>query len=273
VSSYLLPNADDLAAARFDAFTELFNPGTFSHMERLGVASGWHCWEVGAGGASVVEWLAQRTGPAGRVVATDIDVSRMGPATSLPHVDVRVHDVALDEPPPGPFDLVHARLVLVHLPERARALANMMSVLRPGGWLLLEDADPALQPLACLEELGPEQALANRIRAAFRLLMSGRHVDLAYGRTLPRLLRAAGLDRVEAEAWFPVSHPACDRLEVATVNLVRDQLVAAGHCTDEEIRRHLENVVAGTLDLTQPPLVRAWGQRPQSSQLPGGMGE
>ncbi|HEY0530993.1 MAG TPA: class I SAM-dependent methyltransferase [Actinoplanes sp.] len=49
--------------------------------------------------------------------------------------EVRRHDVAADPPPePGTFDLVHARLVLVHVPDRARALATMAAALRPGGW-------------------------------------------------------------------------------------------------------------------------------------------
>src|ERR1039458_7122444 len=43
------------------------------------------------------------------------------------------------------FDLVHARLVLVHVPQRAQALAAMVAALKPGGWLLLEEADPGLQ--------------------------------------------------------------------------------------------------------------------------------
>ncbi|MBE1583535.1 class I SAM-dependent methyltransferase [Nonomuraea angiospora] len=52
-------------------------------------------------------------------------------------------------PQPGTFDLVHARLVLVHVPDRARALATMVAALRPGGRLSVEDADTGLQPLAC----------------------------------------------------------------------------------------------------------------------------
>ena len=73
---YLLPNAEDAAAERFAAFTELFDPSTFAHMDRLGLAPGWRCWEVGAGGDSVVRWLAERVGPQGYVLATDIDVTR-----------------------------------------------------------------------------------------------------------------------------------------------------------------------------------------------------
>jgi SAM-dependent methyltransferase len=261
---YLLPNAEEAAAERFAAFTELFDPATFAHMDRLGVAKGWRCWEVGAGGESVVRWLADRVGSDGHVLATDIDVTRArgaaGPAS--PQVEVRAHDAAHDPPPDGQFDLVHARLVLVHIPERERAMAAMVGALRPGGRLFVEDADPALQPLSSLEVRGPEQALANRLRSGFRELMASRGVELAYGRTLPRLLREAGLVEVRADAAFPVAHPACARLETATIHLIANQLLEHGIATAEEIQRHLANVAAGLLDLTQPPMIAAWGRRP-----------
>jgi SAM-dependent methyltransferase len=212
----------------------------------------------------VVRWLADRVGRDGHVLATDIDVTRtvgaVGPEE--PQVVVRAHDVANDPPPEGAFDLVHARLVLVHVPERDRALAAMVGALRPGGWLFVEDADPALQPLSSLEVREPEQVLANRLRSGFRELMAGRGVDLAYGRTLPRLLRAAGLAGVRADAAFPVAHPACARLESATIQLIRQQLVEHAIATDAEIELHLANVAAGLLDLAQPPMIAAWGRRP-----------
>jgi SAM-dependent methyltransferase len=73
-------------------------------------------------------------------------------------------DVTADPPPTETFDLVHARLVLVHLKNRAGALRVMIAALRPGGWLVIEDADPSLQPLACSDEHGPAEELANRLR-------------------------------------------------------------------------------------------------------------
>lgn len=254
---YLLDNRQVEAGERFDALSALFDPATFRHMERLGIGAGWSCWEVGAGGPSVPGWLAARVGPAGRVLATDIDVSWLGGTT----VEVRRHDVGRDPAPDGPFDLVHARLVLVHVADRDAALRSMVAALRPGGWLLLEDADPALQPLICPDEHGPEQRLANRLRAGFRELLAARGADLSYGRRLPRLLRAAGLRDVEADASFPLTSPACDVLETATVRQVRDQLVSAGHATAAEIDRHLANVAAGRLDLATAPMISAWGRR------------
>ncbi|MGW0194135.1 class I SAM-dependent methyltransferase [Nonomuraea sp. NPDC003201] len=58
-------------------------------------------------------------------------------------VEVRRHDVARSDPPDEAFDLVHARLVLVHVADRERALRSMIAALKPGGRLLLKDADPA----------------------------------------------------------------------------------------------------------------------------------
>jgi SAM-dependent methyltransferase len=177
--------------------------------------------------------------------------------------EVRRHDGGAGPTPDGGFDLVHARLVLVHVKRREHALATMVHALRPGGWLLVEEADPGLQPLACPDAVGDAERLANRLKASFRTLMAERGVDLAFGRTLPRLVRSAGLERVQSDAFFPMGGPACDELERATIEQVRDRLLEHGLATPEEIERHLANVTAGRLDLATSPMVSAWGQKPE----------
>lgn len=260
---YLLDNRQAEAGVRFGALAELFDPVTFRHVDRLGIGAGMRCWEIGAGGPSVPLGLAERVGPSGAVVATDIDISWTGDIAGGV-IEVLAHDVAADPPPPGAFDLVHARLVLVHVTDRAEALRRMVAALRPGGRLLLEDADPALQPLLCPDESGPEQRLANRLRAAFRTLMAARGADLAYGRTLPRVLREAGLEDVRADAYFPITSPACAVLEEATVRQIRHHLLDQGLATAAEIERHLANVAAGRLDLATAPLISASARKPDS---------
>jgi SAM-dependent methyltransferase len=257
---YLLDNQQAEAGTRFDALSTLFNPSTFRHISDLGIGPGWRCWEVGAGGPSVPRWLAEQVGFTGRVLATDIDVSWTQEAANSV-IEVRRHDVARDAPPEEMFDLVHARLVLVHVVDRVRALQSMIKVLRPGGWLFLEDADPALQPLICPDEYGPEQQLANKLRNGFRKLLAQRGADLSYGRKLPRLLREAELIGVEADAFFPITSPACNLLEAATVNQVREALIAQGYATAEEIEQHLANIATGQLDLATSPMISSWGRR------------
>ena len=175
---------------------------------------------------------------------------------------MRRHDIVRDPAPAETFVLVHARLVLVHLEDRADALQVMIDVLRPGGWLVLEDADPALQPLACPDERGPAEELANRVRSVIRTLMAERGADLMYGRTLPRLLREAALTQVSAEAYFPIAAPACSVLEAATVRHVREQLFTGGLATSDEIELHLDDLVRGKLDLMLAPMITAWGRKP-----------
>ncbi|MGP0032619.1 MAG: class I SAM-dependent methyltransferase [Acidimicrobiales bacterium] len=255
---YLLDNQHLEAGKRIDALSELFNPSTFRHMGAMGLSRGWKVWEVGAGGPSVPSWIAQQTDAL--VLATDIDTSLL--ETDDPAYEVRRHDIGSEPAPDVGFDLVHARLVLVHVPERTEALATMVGALRPGGWLLLEEADPGLQPLVCPDEFGVDQQLANKLKAAFRSLMAERGVDLAFGRTLPRLLRAAGLVDVQSDAYFPMGGPVCNELERATVEQIRDGLISRGLVTEGEIERHLSNVNSGSLDLATSPMVSAWARQP-----------
>lgn len=261
-TDYLLENRKTEAAKRFAALSALFDPGTFRQFDACGMAAGWRCWEVGSGGSALVRAIAARVGGEGHVLATDIDASWTREAAAS-NVEVRQHDVALDAPPGEGFDLVHARLVLVHVPERERALRNMVAALKPGGWLVIEDADPALQPLSCIDPYGPEQELANRIRLGFRTLLSGRGADLSFGRKLPRMFRDSGMTDIAAEAYFPIARPECAPLEISTIHMIRSDLLDHGIVTREEIERHLENVRAGVLDLSQPPMISVRGRKPR----------
>ncbi len=255
---YLLDNQQSEAGQRFDALATLFNPSTFRHMVSIGLSPGWRVWEVGAGGPTVPAWIAEQT--KGHVLATDIDTTWL--EADDDGFVVKRHDIGTEPAPDDSFDLVHARLVLVHVPQRSKALATMIDALKPGGWLLAEEADPGLQPLACPDDNGAAEKLANKLKLAFRALMAERGVDLSFGRKLPRLLRAAGLVDVLSDAYFPIGGPAVDRLERATVEQIRQRLIATELATEDEIEQHLSNVATGQLDLATSPMVSAWGRKP-----------
>lgn len=137
----------------------------------------------------------------------------------------------------------------------------MAAALRPGGWLLIEDFDVALQPLACPDPRNDDEIRANRIRQGFIDLLVRRGTDVRYGRSLPTQLRESGLVDVAADAYFPLAQPAAGRLEAANAIQVRDELIASEHATAAELDAHLAAIASGHLDLATPPLVSAWGRR------------
>ncbi len=145
-SSYLFDNAALEAEARFGALTSLFDPVTFRHLDSLGVREGWSCLEVGAGGGSVASWLATRVGESGRVLATDLDTRWLERQLRAPNVEVCRHSVVVDPLPEAHFDLVHERLVLLHVRERVAALRSIGRFAAAGRRLLVEDFDSDIAP-------------------------------------------------------------------------------------------------------------------------------
>ena len=70
------------------------DPGTRSHMTRLGVGPGTRCLEIGAGGGSVAFWLSEQVAPNGTVVATDLETDFLeSEASGRPCLEVLRHDI------------------------------------------------------------------------------------------------------------------------------------------------------------------------------------
>jgi SAM-dependent methyltransferase len=257
---YLLDNRKDEAGDRFDALAAVYDPMTIGHLDLLGVGAGWRCLEIGAGGGSVVRHLSERVGPGGRVLATDIEPRFLEPLADLGNVDVCRHDVAVDPLPEAEFDLVHARLVLVHVPERLTALHRLVQALRPGGWLLVEDGDGTMAGQSCLDPRTADEHLANRMRAGLMDLLAGRGADLAFARSLFRLLETEGLLDVAGDGYVAFSD-AVRILERANILQLREMVVASGIATDAEVERFVAWLSEPRPALAAPFVLSAWGRR------------
>src|SRR5207302_11318179 len=160
-----------------------WDPGTFRHIEALGLPSDASCWEIGAGGGSVAAWLAERCG---KLLVTDVN-TRFVEALASGTVRVEHHDVVAGPMPEERFDLVHTRLLLEHLPQRAEVLDRLVGALRPGGWLLLEDYDWTTYGA------DPSSEVTDRVTDAAIAFMVDAGFDPYLGRRLLRELRARGL--------------------------------------------------------------------------------
>jgi SAM-dependent methyltransferase len=209
-----------------DHLAEMLDPFTRRRLDQAGVRAGASCLEVGAGSGTIAHWLAGRVGPGGQVIATDLDPSRI---PIHPRITILTHDIATD-PIPGRFDLIHARLVLAHLPGRQQVLEALADALTPGGALVIEQFD-ASWDRCVLEAPDPE---AHRLFTAYHhallgvLLAAG--ADPGWGRQTHRAMRQAGLVQVDTEFWCRSWHggQAGCLLPYTTAEQLRDQLTQAG---------------------------------------------
>jgi SAM-dependent methyltransferase len=259
-SEYLLTNASDETIPRFDALAEAFDALTTQHFGRIDVAAGWRCLELGAGGGSIASWLATQVGPTGRVVATDIDISRV-PTSSLDQLEVLRHDLVTDELPTGPWDLVHERLVLQHVPARLEVLDRIVAALAPGGWVVLEDFDTA--EVRTTDRDGPDHELIVRVAVAFNELLRARGGVSSFAANARRELMNRGLVDTGSSGHVSIASGGTGfaRAVAANTSQVRDQLETKGFTTAE--LDHFIEVVAdpGTL-VGSPVLISTWGRQP-----------
>jgi SAM-dependent methyltransferase len=238
---------------RMTLMERVFDPVSERNLDRLGVAEGWQCLEVGAGGGSIARVLAERAGGP-NVVATDLTTLLLGPLTDL-GVTVLRHDVLIDDAP-GQFDLIHVRYVLEHLPQREIALQRMASWLKPGGWLLVEGG-------TTLPELSSRPAVRQAMEAGNAILAEGLGTNPGWARTLPLPLIAAGLTGCRSEATLPMvlgGSPMATWLR-STYQLVDERAIAAGTIT----RAELDEAYASYSDPSFVDYtwltIAAWGQK------------
>lgn len=143
---YLLGADVDLAREQLEYLDLLLDHHTTAALDAVGVRPGDRCLEIGAGSGSIARRLADRALPGGQVIAVDLDPSRIASRRGL---DVRQHDITRGVPMGAHFDLIHARLVLMHLNRRREVLADLVDALAPGGWLVVgEYSAPPFEPVS-----------------------------------------------------------------------------------------------------------------------------
>ena len=261
-STYSLDNSSREAPARFDALSGMFDRGSIRHLEDRGVSESWRCLEVGGGGGSITSWLANCVGPTGQVVVTDIDPRFLEPLAAH-NVEVRKHNIVTDPLPDAAFDLIHARLVLVHLPEREAVLTRLVSALKPGGWLVDEEFDSV--SLLPDPTVSPGEVSLNSQMAVMRLLKD-RGVERRFGRLLYGRLRAHGLGEVGAEGRLFMCRGGSSGVSLMRTNFhqLRGALLDAHYITEQEFDQDSARLDDPDFMAPSPIMWTVWGRRPSA---------
>lgn len=259
-STYVFSNDDAVAPAHHEYLSAILNQHTVSRLVGLRL-SGANCLEVGAGAGSIAVWLADQVGPDGRVLATDLHPM---PIVDHPRLEVRRHDIVAEPVPDGAWDLIHARLLLQHLPERHEVLDKLASALAPGGALLIEDWDHTWRSGRVLNAPTLADAiLFERFHDTLAKVFSSAGVDGGWASRVPAAMLAAGLVDVQAQiharSWPGGS--AFARLIAGDITQLDGELRAHG-MTQEELERVRQLMDDPTMVIRTPPAVSTLGYRP-----------
>jgi len=264
--NYVYDQAWEHERKRLSGIERWLDPGTTQTFATIGVGAGWSCLELGAGGGSVAELLCDLVGSDGRVVATDVD-TRFLDAIKRGNIEVRKHDVVNDDIEEDTFDLIHARMLLEHLPARNEVIKKLCTALRPGGWLVLEDLDFATSIHAPPSRIpmwpNREAAVFRRVNRAVHSLMAAAGYDADFARNLPHVLSQAGLTDVSATANSFLVRGGDPATTFAhwTLEAVGSTCVQAGLATQRDVDRAKKNISDPSLMWMTFPVVAAWGRR------------
>lgn len=257
-SPYLMSNTHPETAARFDGLEQTFDPVSIGHLTRVGVNPGARCLEIGTGGGSIARWLAARVGPEGQVMAVDLD-TRWFQHDGSPQLEVRQLDVMTGPIPEGPWDLIHERLVLQHIPAHLDVLDQLVARLAPAGWLVVEDFDTG--EVRTTDRAGPHHELIVRLATAFNRLLAERGGANNFAADAWRHLRQRGLLETGASGYvaFDCGGDGFTQVMAANARQVRDGLLGLG-IAPEDIERFLELLTDPDTIIGTPVLITAWGR-------------
>jgi SAM-dependent methyltransferase len=224
--------------------------------------------DLGCGVGMVTALLAELVGPEGQVVGIDASGAQLAQArerltlrgTNSSFMEASATDTGL---PPGSFDLVYCRFLLIHLPDPERALREMWSLLKPNGILVCEDGD--------LTSSGSEPPSAlNAFAELWGRLGPAKGVDYTLGRRLFQLVRAAGFPAPEITFNQPAAARGENkRLLELSVAEAGPAFIDAGLITAEELEHTVAEMRRLAADETvlavMPRMAQVWARKPACS--------
>ena len=246
--------------------SKMLEPITASVLDRLGLSTGMSCLELGCGPGEVMRLVAERVGPTGRVVGIDVDgrlgtemlsILHAGGFEQCSFIEGNVQD--LEQIETGSFDLVFARLLLLHLEDPVLALRKMYSRVKPGGRIVVQDYYfPTMDSYPTIEALV-------EFRTVFFGVYDKEGRETRMGLKLPAFFIEAGIgapDRTDVAGFL---HTAGINMIAAVYRSVLPLALNHGITTQERSDWFFEEIrkLAGTDHyVLSPSLISAWKQKP-----------
>jgi SAM-dependent methyltransferase len=239
VRRYILDGSDD-DLRRLLGVGEVSGEMARAAFRRVGMREGWQAIDCGCGPIGGLAVMAEMVGPAGRVVGVDVSEPAVQRARSvvaaleLGNVELfagDIHELGATAVG-GPFDLAYTRLFLMHQPDPVRTLSQIAGLLRPGGWLVAQEAlrSPPPRSHPHLDVLGAYWDLL------YELLERAGGVPRGAIDGLAGSARAAGLEVVAVDGSFATMDPELGfDLHAATVLAARERAVASGIASGQQI--------------------------------------
>jgi ubiquinone/menaquinone biosynthesis C-methylase UbiE len=242
-------------------------PKTNWLLDQIGIQPGWRAVDIGCGPIGILNLLSERVGPTGAVVGLEreqrfAEMARAEIARrELANVTIMQADALNTGLEKGVFDLAHERLVLINVSDRKAFLKEMLSLLRPGGTIALEDVDTV--SWLCQPEHPSWDVLLNAFHSVFHAAGGDRFI----GRKLPVLLRAVGVENIRVQVTVetpPIGDERRTHL-VSLIDSVGENIIAKGLLTESALKEHKEVLVRhlndpGTTVIDQL-LVQCWGSK------------
>lgn len=244
-NTYALPNEQQGSLGMLDNLAAVLDPKTIALLDPL-VPKGGCCLELGAGTGSIAGWMADRVGPDGVVVATDINPANIREEVRQRRaVRVLTHDARTEPFPAGPFDVIHSRCFWAHLAERDLRVPALVSSLAPGGWLAIEDWGGPSIARVLFSPHAHTASLFDSYQRALTAMFKEAGNDPSWVTRIHQVLTLAGLidvrTTVQSRQWRGGS-PGC-ALPISVSRQAEEKLVGHGISAGEleELRRHLRD--------------------------------
>jgi ubiquinone/menaquinone biosynthesis C-methylase UbiE len=216
-------------------------PVSDAQIAEIGIRPGERVVDLGCGPGGVLHLLGKRVGLSGHVLGLDrsprfVELARQFAADlGLTQVEVREGDAYDTGLPRASFDGAHMRLVLVNVPKPELIVREMVSLVKPGGWIASFEADVRV---GLIDPPSPE---FDRLREAYFANARKQGIDLSIGRRTHRMFREAGLTDISVDVVMQAHPPGHSRRPLFRdfiVN-VREQLISGGFLSEKDLERDL----------------------------------